>query len=131
MNSPGDNASLGASSSSPPLDPPDDSEGGASGERIVLWVLLIISLGVVAAFAIFYGFTKPEDRAFIVPTVSRDLYTPLVVWGLLTTVDAQRKGRSWGLYLLAAPVPLLNIVVGIQWLRRWRKHPRPLGRWTL
>ena len=98
----------------------------------MLWLFGILAASVVVAFAVFWEFTRQEDRAFILPAVLRDLYLPVVAWGLLTAIDARRRGRSgWWLYLLAAPVPGLNVVLCVQWLRRWRGSGPRVGRWQM
>lgn len=131
------NAETAASDASSPssLDGPEpgaDDPNGVSGERVVLWLFAILALGVVVAFALFYPVTRPADRDFIAPAALRDLYIPVVAWGILTAIDAHRRERSgWWLYLVAAPVPLLNIALNVMWLRRWRRAPVQLGRWRL
>jgi hypothetical protein len=110
----------------------DDSTPGVGGEKVVLWLFAILALGVIVAFIFFYPSTRPEDRDFIVPAVLRDLYIPVVAWGLLTAIDAWRRQRSgWWIYMICAPVPLLNIALSVQWLRRWRKSPKQLGKWQI
>jgi hypothetical protein len=122
-------AALRASSPPPPF---HSDSAGVSGEKVVLWLFVILSLGTIAAFIAFYPSTRPEDRAFIVPATLRDLYIPVVAWGILTAIDAKRKGRSgWWIYLLMSPVPLVNIVLNVQWLRKWRRNPGRLLRWAL
>lgn len=117
------------SSPSSSLDP---GAGGVSGEKFVLALFAILALGVIVAFALFYPNTRPEDRDFIVPATLRDLYIPVVAWGLLTAIDAWRHGRSgWWIYLLMSPVPLVNIALSVQWLRKWRRKPGRLGRFEL
>ena len=120
------------SSSNPQADPVEPEARGVSGEKVVLWLFAVLSLGTILAFALFYPSTRPEDREFIVPATLRDLYIPVVAWGLVTAIDANRKHRSgWWIYAVASPVPLVNIVLNVQWLRRWRKQPRRIGRWEL
>ena len=120
------------SDSSSPSSSLDPDAGGVSGEQFVLALFAVLALGVIVAFALFYPSTRPEDRAFIVPATLRDLYIPVVAWGLLTAIDAKRKERSgWWIYLVASPVPLLNIVLSVQWLRKWRRKPGRMGRWEL
>ena len=112
--------------------PPSSDPPGVSGEKFVLALFAVLALGVIGAFALFYPSTRPEDRAFIVPATLRDLYLPIVAWGLLTAIDAKRKQRSgWWLYLAMSPVPVVNIVLNVQWLRKWRRSPGRLGRWEL
>lgn len=120
------------SDSSSPSSSLDPDAGGVSGEQFVLALFAVLALGVIVAFALFYPSTRPEDRAFIVPATLRDLYIPVVAWGLLTAIDAKRKERSgWWIYLVASPVPLVNIVLSVQWLRKWRRKPGRMGRWEL
>lgn len=120
------------SSSKPPSEADPAAPLGVSGEKVVLWIFVILSIGTILAFAAFYPSTRPEDRDFIVPATLRDLYIPVVAWGMLTAIDANRRGRSgWWIYLVASPVPLVNIVLNVQWLRRWRKQPGRLGRFEL
>lgn len=98
----------------------------------MLALFAVLALGVIVAFALFYPSTRPEDREFIVPATLRDLYLPVVAWGILTAIDAHRKARSgWWIYLVASPVPPVNIVLNVQWLRKWRRKPGRLGRWEL
>ena len=88
------------SDSSSPSSSLDPDAGGVSGEQFVLALFAVLALGVIVAFALFYPSTRPEDRAFIVPATLRDLYIPVVAWGLLTAIDAKRKERSgWWIYL--------------------------------
>ena len=120
-----------------PSDRPDDASGGPGGTdgvRVVLLLFVVLALGVVGAFALFYGSTRPADRDFIVPVVLRDLYLPVVATGLLVAIDARGRGRSgWWLYLVAAPVPVVNVVLAAAWLLRWRRAEAPprVGRWEL
>lgn len=104
------------------------------GVRVVLLLFVVLALSVVGAFALFYGSTRPEDRAFIVPVVLRDLYLPVVATSLLVAIDARARKRSgWWVYLVTAPVPGINVALAAAWLLRWRRAEAPprLGRWEL
>jgi len=108
------------------------SSSPSSGTFVVLVLFAVLAVSVVATFALFSTSTRPEDRGFITEVVLRDLYLPVVAWGLLTAIDAKRLGRSgWWIYLIMAPVPVVNVVLDVQWLRRWRRQPRDFGRWRL
>lgn len=119
-----------ATDPSPPSSPGD--RAGVDGAHVVLWLFLILAVSVVVVFAFFYADTRPEDRGFIVPAVLRDLYLPVVATGLLVAIDARSRGRSgWWLYLLASPVPGVNVALSAAWLLRWRRRPRRFLRWDL
>lgn len=117
-----------SSSPSPPVSGPD----GATGHRVVLWLFVALALSVIGAFWLFYGSTRPMDRAFIVPAVLRDLYLPVVATGILVAIDARSRGRSgWWLYLVTSPIPGVNVALSAAWLLRWRRKSRRFLRWDL
>ncbi len=98
----------------------------------MLGLFLILALAVAGAFLLFRADTDPAYQDDVMQAALRDLYIPVVAWGLLTAIDAYRQGRSgWWIYLVASPVPVVNVLLNVQWLRRWRREPKPMGRWQL
>lgn len=95
--------------------------GDRPGHQVVLGLFVVLGLCVVTIFTIFALAVRPEDREWVPELTARYLYMPVVATSILVAIDAWRAGRRrWWVFLVTAPVPVINVVLAAMWLLRWR-----------
>ncbi len=107
---------------------PDPDGDGVAGEKLILILFLILAASVVLVFAIFRAFVAAEEvREEIPMLIARNLYLPVVATSILVSIDAARHKRRWWVYFVTAPVPVVNVVLAVLWLAKWRRDGGPMG----
>ncbi len=93
---------------------------------MVLGFFVILAICVAVMFVVFAYSVRPEDRDWLPKMLFRYLYMPVVATSLIVSIDAKRLGRErWWMFLVTAPVPLLNMAMAAMWLLKWRHAPAP------
>lgn len=110
------------------MDPETRSTAGRPGHQVVLGLFAVLALCTVFVFTVFAAMVRPEDRDWLPELTARYLYMPVVATSILVSIDAYRRERSgWWVYLVTAPVPVVNVVLAALWILNWR-HGGPVGR---
>jgi hypothetical protein len=99
-------------------------------------ILLVLILSLVAFLYVFvftvYVHLRGEDWRTLVVPVARLTHSAFLGLGALVAIGAYRRGRNgWWVYLVAAVLPVVQVLVPVLWFGRTRQREARLGRLTL
>ncbi len=107
-----------------------EEQSAPRGDRFIMGLFAVLAVATVAVLGLFASIVEPAYRQRIYIALVGNLLLPLIAAAVFAAIDAKRRGRNgWWIYLVAAPLPPLNLAMGIAWVVRWRNTPGQLGRW--
>ncbi|MGB0651681.1 MAG: hypothetical protein ACPGQL_00640 [Thermoplasmatota archaeon] len=102
-------------------DPDRQSAAAPSGARLILWLFGALSVATLVILLIFANTVEAQFRPRIYTALAGNLMLPLLAVAVFAGMDARRRGEPrWWIYLLAAPIPLVNLAAGLVGLKRAR-----------